>query len=103
VLELTNDNFQKEVIESGRLVLVNFWRPGCGACYKMDPIIEEVEKEIGERAKIGKLNVFEAPEIAEKYGIPATPALIIFKNGEAVERAVGARSKQALIDKLNSL
>ncbi|MDD3399575.1 MAG: thioredoxin domain-containing protein, partial [Candidatus Pacebacteria bacterium] len=65
--------------------------------------IEEVDREIGERVKIGKLNVFEAPDIAEKYGIPATPALIIFKNGEPVERAVGVRPKQALIDKLNSL
>lgn len=103
MLELTNDNFQKEIIESGQLTLVDFWRPGCGACYKMDPVIEEVDREIGERVKIGKLNVFEAPDIAEKYGIPATPALIIFKNGEPVERAVGVRPKQALIDKLNSL
>lgn len=103
MLELTNDNFQKEVIESGQLTLVDFWRPGCGACYKMDPVIEEVDREIGERVKIGKLNVFEAPDIAEKYGIPATPALIIFKNGEPVERAVGVRPKQVLIDKLNSL
>ncbi len=103
MLELNDENFKSEVLESNQLVLVNFWRPGCGACFKMDPIIEEVAKEVEGKVKVGKLNIFEAPETANKYKIPATPALIIFKGGEPIERAVGLRPKQALIDKLNSL
>jgi len=103
MLELNDENFEKEVLENEQLVLVNFWRPGCGACFKMEPIIEEVAKELEGKVKCGKLNVFEAPKIAEKYRIPATPTLIIFKDGEPIEKVVGLRPKQILIDKLNSL
>ena len=69
----------------------------------MEPVIEEVAKELKNRIKVGKLNVIENPETAKLYGIPATPTLIIFKNGEPIEKAVGLRQKQLLIDKLNSL
>ena len=117
MLELNDENFRKEVLENPpssrgaglrrgegeQLVLVDFWRPGCGPCLKMDSVIEEVAKEFKGRVGVGKLNIFESPEIAKKYGVPATPTFIIFKNGEPIERAVGVRSKQALIDKLNSL
>ena len=103
MLELDDENFGKEVLKSEQLVLVYFWRPGCGPCLKLDPVIEEVAKEFEGRVMVGKLNIFESPEIATKYGIPATPTLIILKNGEPIERAVGLRSKQTLIDKLNSL
>ena len=103
MLELNNKNFEKEVLESEQSVLVNFWQPGCVACFKMKPIIEEVAKELEGKAKIRKLNLFETPKIAKKYRIPATPTFIIFKNGKPIERAVGLRTKQVLINKLNSL
>ena len=83
--------------------LVDFWRPGCGACLAIVPVIEEVAKEFKGRVKVGKLNIFENPETAKVYKIPAVPTLIIFKDGEARERATGLRSKQVLSDKLNSL
>ena len=103
MLKLNDENFGKEILENKQLVLVNFQRPGCGACFKMGSIIEEVASELKGKVKFGKLNLFEGLEIAKKYGIPATPTLIIFKNGEPIERAVGLRTKQILINKLNSL
>lgn len=102
MLELNRENFTAEVLESRLPVLVDFWRPGCGACYKMEPILEEAAKEVEGKAHIMKLNVFECPELAQKYRVPATPTLIIFKNGEPIERAVGLRPKHIIIDKLKS-
>ncbi len=103
MLELDDQNFEKEVLKNEKLVLVSFWRPGCRPCLVMEPIIEEVAKEFEDRIKVGKLNVLENPETAKLYRIPATPTLIIFKNGRSIEKAVGLRPKQILIDKLNSL
>ena len=103
MLELNDENFEEEVLKSEKLALVVFGRPGCGACLIMAPVIEELSKELEDRARVGKLNVFENPETAKVYKIPAVPALIIFKGGKPIEKAVGLRSKQALADKLNSL
>jgi len=103
MIELNDQNFEKEVLKNKKLVLVSFWKLGCKPCLVMDLIIEEIAKEFKERLKIGKLNVFENPVTAKAYGIPATPTLIIFKDGKPIEKAVGLRSKQILIDKLNSL
>jgi len=102
-MELNDENFEREVLKSEQPVLVVFWRTGCGACLTINPVIEEVAKEFEGRVKVGKLNIFENPETAKEYKIPAVPTLIIFKNGEPMEKAVGLRSKQILIDKLSSL
>jgi len=103
MLELNDENFESEVLKNEQLVLVDFWRPGCKACLIMIPVIEEVAKELEGRAKVGKLNVAENLETAKAYKIPGVPTIIIFKNGEPIEKAVGLRPKQVLIDKLNSL
>ena len=103
MIELDDQNFKEKVLESGKLALIYFWRPGCGPCLTAEPVIEEVANELGDRVVVGKLNIMENPEAAKIYGIPATPTLIIFKNGEPAEKAVGLRPKQVLIDKLNSL
>jgi len=103
MLEFDDQNFEKEVLKSDKLVLVSFWRPGCGPCLTMEPILEELAKEFGGRIEVGKLNILENLEIAKTYRIPATPTLIIFKDGKPIEKAVGLRPKQILVDKLNSL
>ena len=103
LLKLTDENFEKEVLQSNIPVLVGFWRQGCGACSSLPFVLEEVSKSVGTRAKVGELNIFENPEIAQKYKVPAVPALVIFKSGEAKERAVGLRDKEVLINKLVSL
>ena len=103
MLELNDENFRKEILESKELTLVEFWMPGCKACLVMTPIVEEVAQELRGRAKVGKLNIAENPETAKLYRIPAVPTIIIFKDGQPIEKAVGLRQKQVLIDKLNSL
>lgn len=103
MLELNDENFEREVLKSEQLVLVDFWMPGCKACLAMTPVIEEVAKELNDRVKAGKLNVAENPETAKVYKIPGVPTLIIFKDGKPIEKAVGLRPKQILIDKLNLL
>ena len=103
MLELNDENFEREVLKNKQPVLVDFWRPGCKACLIMIPVIEEMAKEFNGRAKVGKLNVVEGPETAKVYKIPGVPTLIIFKDGKPIEKAVGLRPTQILIDKLNSL
>lgn len=103
MMEVEDNNFEKEVLKSKKLVLVDFWRPGCRPCLTMELVLEQVAKEFRNKVKFRKLNIYKNPETAKKYQIPATPTLIIFKNGKAIERAVGFRSDEALINKLNSL
>jgi thioredoxin 1 len=98
MLELNNENFEKEISE--KLALVVFWSPGCGACSQIFPFLKELEQEI---QFIGTLNILENHEIAQKYRVPAVPTLIIFKNGQVKERAVGLRPKKVLVDKINEL
>ena len=103
MLELNDQNFEEEVIKSNVPVLVDFWSPSCPPCLVLGPIVEEVAKEFEGKVKIGKLNVIENPETAEKYKIVGVPTIIIFRDGETKERATGLRPKQAIVDKLNSL
>ena len=103
MLELNDENFEREVLKNEQPVLVDFWRPGCNACLIMIPVIEEMAEAFKGRAKVGKFNVAENPETAKVYKIPGVPTLIIFKDGKPIEKAVGLRPKQILIDKLNSL
>ena len=101
--EFNDQNFEEEVSRNKKLVFVHFWRPGCGPCLRMESVVEELAQEFEGRVVVGSLNIFENLETAKKYKIPATPTLIIFREGEPIERAVGLRPKQALADKLNSL
>lgn len=102
-LILTDQNFEQEVINSNMPVLVDFWSPMCAPCLVMGPIIEEIAEQFEGKIKVGKLNVSENPEIARSYGIRAIPTFIIFKDSQEIERIIGARPKQFLVDKINSL
>ena len=101
--EVTDNNFKEEVLESSQPVLVDFWAPGCPACETLSPVIEDLAEEFKEKAKVVKLNVAENREIPQKYEIKGVPTLIIFKNGEAAQRATGLRPKEIIADKINSL
>ena len=103
MLELTDQNFEQDVINSNMPVLVDFWSPMCAPCLVMGPIIEEIAKEFEGKLKVGKLNVSENMEIAGRYGIRSIPTFIIFKNGQPIDGIIGARPKQFLVDKINSL
>ena len=102
-IEFTDKNFEQEVLKSEQPVLVDFWAPWCGPCQMMGPIVDELAKEIEGKAKVGKLNVDESMEIAEKYGIMSIPALKIFKNGKEAKEFVGVQNKETLKKALEAL
>jgi thioredoxin 1 len=95
-IQLTEQNFQSEVLESDKPVLVDFWAPWCGPCKMMGPVIEDLANEMGDSVKIGKVNVDDEEELAQKYGIMNIPCFIVFKGGQAVNQKVGGCSKEAL-------
>ena len=96
VIELSEQNWEQEVVNSDKPVLVDFWAPWCGPCRIIAPIIEELAEEFGDKIKVGKLNTDENPNIAMRYGIRAIPTIILFKNGEVVDTRIGVQPKEAL-------
>jgi len=103
-LNLTESNFQSEVIDSELPVLVDFWAEWCGPCKMIGPIIEELASEVSDQAKVGKLNVDEARDLAVKYNVRSIPLLLFFKNGEVKDQIVGASvTKDQLKAKLLAL
>lgn len=103
VLEITDKNFNEEVIQSKKPVLVDFWATWCGPCQMMGPIVEELSKEIGDKAKVVKMEVDSNPETAEKYEIMSIPALKIFKNGKVEKEFTGLQNKEILKNELENL
>ncbi len=92
-LEVTDDNFDEEVLQSETPVLVDFWAPWCGPCRMLAPTIDEIATEYDGKAKVVKLNTDASGQTATKLGIQSIPTLIVFKGGEVVERLVGALPK----------
>lgn len=101
-LEITDSNFEELVLKSDKPVLVDFWAEWCGPCRMVGPVVEEISKEYEGKAVVGKLNVDSNPNISMKYGIRSIPTLLFIKNGEVVDKQVGAASKAVLTDKLNA-
>jgi thioredoxin 1 len=95
VLELTDGNFQSEVLNSSDPVLVDFWAPWCGPCRQIAPMIDQLAAENVGSVKVGKVNIDEN-SVAQQYGIDSIPTLIIFKGGQPVSKFVGAKPKSAL-------
>ncbi|AGC68191.1 thioredoxin-1 [Thermoclostridium stercorarium subsp. stercorarium DSM 8532] len=101
VLTLTKDNFEQEVLQSDKPVLVDFWAPWCGPCRMVSPIVDELANEFDGKIKVGKVNVDEQGELAEKYRIMTIPTLMVFKGGNIVDTVIGARSKEEFSNMLN--
>ena len=99
-VHFTDENFEEEVLKSEIPVLVDFYAEWCGPCKMMAPVIDELSGEYDAKWKIGKCNVDDAPQMAQKYGIQSIPTLLFFKNGEVVNQKMGALSKDALIELL---
>ena len=103
-LQLNDSNFQSEVIDSDVPVLVDFWAEWCGPCKMIGPVIEQLSSEIEGKAKVGKVNVDEARDLAVKYGVRSIPLLLFFKDGEVKDQIVGANvTKDQLKQKLEAL
>ena len=100
VLKLTSENFEQEVLKSDGKILVDFYADWCGPCKTMSPIIDEIAEEGNDVLKVGKVNVDEASEIAEKYGIMSIPTIMVFEKGETIKTFVGVTDKSDIINAL---
>lgn len=100
-LAFTKDNFDKEVLKSQKPVLVDFWAPWCGPCRMVSPIVDEIASEASDTVKVGKVNVDEQQELAQRYGVMSIPTLMVVKNGQIVSKSVGAKSKKQILDMLD--
>jgi thioredoxin 1 len=101
-LEFTESNFEELVLKSDKPVLVDFWAEWCGPCRMVGPVVDEIHNEYGEKAVIGKVNVDQNPGISAKYGIRSIPTILFIKNGEVVDKSVGAVPKASLTEKLDA-
>ena len=99
VLTITQENFEAEVLQSDKTVLVDFWATWCGPCQMMSPIVDEIAAE-REDIKVGKVNVDEQRALTEKFGIMNIPTLLVFKNGSAADRIVGFKPKEEILAQL---
>lgn len=97
VLQVTTDNFEQEVLQSDKTVLIDFWASWCGPCKMLAPIIDKVAQEL-ENVKVCKINVDEETELARKYNIVSIPTLVVIKNGQVLRNSVGFKSKTEIIE-----
>lgn len=95
-INIDKNNFHREVMNSDKPVLLDFWAPWCGPCRMVSPIVDEIAAERGD-IKVGKVNVDEQPELAGRFGVMSIPTLVVMKNGKIVNQAMGARPKSAIL------
>ncbi|RXT06565.1 thioredoxin [Ammoniphilus sp. CFH 90114] len=100
IVELNDQTYQLEVTKG--TVLVDFWAPWCGPCKMIAPVLEELDHEIGDHIKIGKINVDHNPHASQQYGVMSIPTLLLFKDGQVVETMVGFQPKDRLLDKIKN-
>jgi thioredoxin 1 len=102
-IEVTEANFESEVLKSGQPVLVDFWAEWCGPCKMLSPVLDQIAAEQAGRVKIAKVNIDDQPGLAARYGVQAVPTLLYFAGGELRDQQVGAASKKAIVSKLEAL
>jgi thioredoxin 1 len=101
ILHLTSADFKEHITDYKGVALVDFWAPWCGPCQMVGPVLEELEKEMGEKIKVAKVNVDEEGALGQEYQIMSIPAVFVFKNGEIVERLIGAMAKESYMEAVN--
>ena len=100
ILHVNDNGFDREVLQDSGTVLVDFWATWCGPCRMVSPIVDEIGAEVTD-AKVGKVNVDEQPELAQAFGIASIPTLLVIRDGRTVNRAVGVRSKEEILQMLD--
>ncbi|MEN9953132.1 MAG: hypothetical protein RLZZ520_1400 [Bacteroidota bacterium] len=100
--EFTDGNFQTEVLDSDKLSMIDFWAEWCGPCRAIGPVVEELSKEFEGRVNVGKVNVDHNPQLSMNYGITSIPAILFIKNGQVVDKLVGAQPKHNFVKKIES-
>lgn len=96
-LHITKENFEQEVLKSEVPVLLDFWAPWCGPCKMLVPIVEEIAEEVSD-FKVGKVNVDDESDLAMQFGVQSIPTLVVVKNGEVVNKAVGFQAKDKVLE-----
>ena len=96
-IQVTRENFEQIVVNAEKKVLVDFWAPWCGPCRMVLPVVEEIAEERDDIV-VGKVNVDEQPELANRFGVMTIPTLIVFEKGEEQQRSVGAKNKRAILN-----
>jgi len=102
-VEITDENFESEVTNSDKPVLIDFWAVWCGPCKAIAPIVEELSVEYEGKVKVGKLNVDDNQQTSIKFGVRSIPTLLIFKNGKLADTIIGAVPKSNIVNKLNAV
>ena len=97
-ININKSNFQNEVMNSDKPVLLDFWAPWCGPCRMVSPIVDEVAEEVEGRVKVAKVNVDEQPELAQRFQVMSIPTLVVMKKGKVVSTSVGVKSKNAILN-----
>ncbi len=100
VIHVSDQDFQQQVLDDSRPVLVDFWAEWCVPCHMVSPVVEEIARDFADRLKAAKLNVDDNPQTARQYGVMSIPTLIVFKDGQEKARVVGARGKEAILREL---
>lgn len=98
ILHITKENFEKEVLGSKEPIVVDFWASWCGPCKALAPVLEEADAELAGNVKIAKINIDEEEELAAQFRVMSIPTLLLFKNGEAVNKLVGLSSKEEVLE-----
>ncbi len=102
-IEVTDENFEQEVLKAKEPVLLDFWATWCGPCLMMAPIVEEIAQEYAGKLKVGKLDVDQNSKTSLQYGIRSIPTMFLFKNGKVVDRIIGAVPKQHFVEKIQKI
>lgn len=97
VITVNNENFEKEVLESRMPVLLDFWATWCGPCRMMSPVIDDIAESMNTSIKVGKINIDECPELAQKYDVMSIPTFVILKNGKETGRTVGVQAREEIV------